>query len=69
MYGLKLERRILDENLFELDTSNIHDNYYSQTLLLNWYNNRLLPLVRQFFLIQIELMSLWISDRKISSPV
>jgi hypothetical protein len=29
-----------------------HDNYYGFiALLVNWYNNRLLPLIRQFFLI------------------
>jgi hypothetical protein len=30
-----------------------HDDYYCQfyNLLVNWYNNRLLPLIRQFFLI------------------
>jgi hypothetical protein len=30
-----------------------HDKYYSQfnTLLVKWYNNRLLPLIRQVFLI------------------
>jgi hypothetical protein len=27
-----------------------HDNYYSLiTLLVNWYNNRLLQMIRQFF--------------------
>jgi hypothetical protein len=30
-----------------------HDNYYSSfiTIFLNWNHNRLLPLIRQFFLI------------------
>jgi hypothetical protein len=29
-----------------------HDNYYSHfTLFVNWYNKRLLPLIRQFILI------------------
>jgi hypothetical protein len=30
-------------------------------LLVNWYNNRLFPLIGNFFLFQIELMSLRIS--------
>jgi hypothetical protein len=44
-----------------------HDNYYCQfiALFVNWYNNIFLPVIRQFFLFKIELMSLWISDSKI----
>jgi hypothetical protein len=38
------------------------------TLLVNWYNNRFLPLMRQFFLIPKELMSSWISDCNASPP-
>jgi hypothetical protein len=34
-----------------------HYNYYSK-FYHSWYNDRLLPLVRQFFILQIELMSL-----------
>jgi hypothetical protein len=34
-----------------------HDNYYVNfiTLLLNWYNNRLLTQIRHFFIIPIEI--------------
>jgi hypothetical protein len=28
-----------------------HDNYVSLPAFFNWYNNKLLPLIRQFFLI------------------
>jgi hypothetical protein len=30
MYGLNRERRIFDKILYEVDSSDIHDNYYSQ---------------------------------------
>jgi hypothetical protein len=28
-----------------------HDNHYSVVFFVNWYNNELLQLIRQFFLI------------------
>jgi hypothetical protein len=41
MYGLNLERRILDKMLYEVDNNESHDNYYSQfyNYFVNWYNN------------------------------
>jgi hypothetical protein len=50
MYGLNLERRILDKILYDVDSSDIHTVSFI-ALLVNWYNNSLLPLIRQFFLI------------------
>jgi hypothetical protein len=47
-YGLHLERRVFNEILYEADNS---DNLTIITtvsfiaLLVNWYNNRLLPLM------------------------
>jgi hypothetical protein len=54
IFGLKLERRILDKNFCEVDSFISPDNYYNHfiTLLMNWCNNRLLPVIRQFFLMQ-----------------
>jgi hypothetical protein len=53
MYGLNRERRILDKLLYEVDSSDIPRQLLQCfiTRLVNWYNNRLLPLIRQFFLI------------------
>jgi hypothetical protein len=56
-YVLNLKRRIFDKTVYEVDSSVIPHNYYSVYLLLcvcvcvNWYNNRLLPVISQFFLI------------------
>jgi hypothetical protein len=59
-YGLNSER-MLDKILLDTDNSVSHNNYISFiTLPINWYNNRLLPLVRQFFLIPNR-TGLWIS--------
>jgi hypothetical protein len=61
IYGLNLERRILYKILYEVDSSDIPwcllqqvvSMYYSKFYhsSCNWYNNRLLQLIRQFFLI------------------
>jgi hypothetical protein len=52
MYGLDIEKRILDK-ILKLITVICPDNYDSFIALsVNWYNNSLLPLLRQFFLIQ-----------------
>jgi hypothetical protein len=53
IYGLNLDRRILDKTLYEFDsrdTPPIITTVSFITLLVNWYNNGLLPLIRQFFL-------------------
>jgi hypothetical protein len=50
MYGTKFERRIFDTILYEVDSMIIITVTFV-TLFVNWYNNRLLPLIRQFFLI------------------
>jgi hypothetical protein len=71
MYGLNLERRIMDKFLYEIDNSDISELIITVrfvTFFVNWYNNRLLLLIRQFFLIPKELMSLWVSHSIISPP-
>jgi hypothetical protein len=45
---------IMDKLLYEADNNDIPTIITAVsfiTLLVNWYNNRLLPLIRQFFLI------------------
>jgi hypothetical protein len=37
-------------------------------LLVNWYNNGLLPLIRQFFLIPIRINEFMISDHNVLPP-
>jgi hypothetical protein len=52
-YGLKFERRILDRFLCVGDNSDIPGLLLQSVLLLlpmNWYNNRILPLIKQFSL-------------------
>jgi hypothetical protein len=47
MFGLSLERRIFDKILYDVDSSDIPPIITTVsfiTLLVNWYNNRLLPL-------------------------
>jgi len=45
-------------------------NYYSlfYHLFINRHNDRFLPLLRQLLLVQLELISLWISGRNILPP-
>jgi hypothetical protein len=54
-YGLNLERRILDRILYEVDNTDIHSSMITTVsfiaILVNSYHNRLLPLLRQVFLI------------------
>jgi hypothetical protein len=50
MYGPILERGIFNKILYEVDSSDIITVSFI-ALFVNWYNNRLLPLIRQFFLI------------------
>jgi hypothetical protein len=38
------------------------------THLVNWYNNRLFPLIREFFLFQLKFIGLWITDTNVSPP-
>jgi hypothetical protein len=54
MYSLNLERGGHSIKFhIKLIAVIFHDNYYSQFYhsFVNWYNNRLLPLIRQYFLI------------------
>jgi hypothetical protein len=54
MYGPNLERRIFDKILYDVDNSDIPWQLLQSVLapfFMNWYNNRLLPLIRQLFLI------------------
>jgi hypothetical protein len=44
------------------------DNYYMQFYRPSWYNNRLLHLLDNSSLFQIELMSLLVSDYNTSFP-
>jgi hypothetical protein len=37
-------------------------------ILVNWYDNRLIPLISSSSLLQIKLTSSWISDRNVSLP-
>jgi hypothetical protein len=68
MYGLDLERWIWANIFYEVDSSNIPITTVNFiTLLVNWYTNGLLPLIRQFFLI-LNRISLWISEHNISPP-
>jgi hypothetical protein len=49
-----------------------HNNYYSQFYhpFFNWNNNRLLPLIRQFFLIaNEEIMGCETADSNVPPPV
>jgi hypothetical protein len=54
-YGPDLERRIFfGKILYEVDSSDIPTIIITVsfvTLFVNWYNYRLLPLIRQFFLV------------------
>jgi hypothetical protein len=45
----------------------INNTVSFMALLVNWYNNRLLPFLRQLFLLQTELIGLWISDSTVSA--
>jgi hypothetical protein len=51
IYGLNLERRGVDKNLYEAGSSDIPWQLLVIfiALLVSWYNKRLLPLIRQFF--------------------
>jgi hypothetical protein len=52
IHGLNLERRILDNILHEVDSSDNHDNtVIFMTLDVNGNSDRLLPLIRKFFCI------------------
>jgi hypothetical protein len=67
IYGVNLERRILNTFYMMLIAVLLHNNGNINfiSLIVNEYNNRLLTLIRQFFLIP---NSLWISDCNVSPP-
>jgi hypothetical protein len=53
-YGLHLERRVFNEILYEADNSDyltIITTVSFIALLVKWYSNILLPVLRQFFVI------------------
>jgi hypothetical protein len=50
MYETNLERKIVDNILYDVDSTIIIAVSFV-TLFVNWYNNRLLPLIRKFLLI------------------
>jgi hypothetical protein len=72
MYGVHLDRRMLDNILYVVDNSNQYSLVITTVsliaLLVIRYNNKFPPLLWQFFLIQIELESLWVSERNVFPP-
>jgi hypothetical protein len=70
VYVLNLERKIFDKNYMTLIEVIFCGNYYSQFCpsFCKSVQCRPLSMIRQPFLILIELMSLWVWDGNVSSP-
>jgi hypothetical protein len=70
-YGVNHERIMQDKIWHEVITVICPNSYWIQFHLLScnlvlYYRH--IPFLRQFFLTEIELMSLWISERNVSPP-